>query len=677
LLIGLGVLAGAVVPARVRAQVPVRRDTIPGRRDTMPTRTDTLRRPPPKPPTDAPDTIKVPVPPRADSTVKNDSIRMGIVPLPKPVPRDTIKSPLARAEAPPVFEIGPPRIYDRTALFATGALTLSDLLARVPGLTEMATGYAGAPVEMASLGDTRRIRIFLDGVQIDPLNTRAQGAAPVNDVPIAALEEVRIERGAEEVRVYARSWRVDRTTAYTRADVATGDLNTNLYRAFFGRRYDHGEALQLVAEQLTTQPDNQLPSSSALHLMARVGLTRGPWSADAFAQRSDVDRGPWVGHGNFFENRDTVRALLTRKTTAYLRLSNGDPDVGRWFQMIASSHGWRGTPTTPAGDTIPIPDTSAYENQYVATGGITRGGLRLSGTERLRAANHTTSNALSGRAAVDLRMVGLSLLAEQKSAIDPSRLEASAKVVPFDRLAVVGAVSRTGGGRFMRVIGDVQPTPVLLADGTLQSSSVAASGPTYTDTRIGSYELAPRTNLRAEAGVRVADVWVSGGVIRRGPTTLFAPAEFDTSYARPAAARVEGEATARTAALRGRLYKALYVDAWALAWTDSTGLYRPKYQTRSELYIQTNLLDRFPRGNFGLLASLVHEYHSGVRFASADTIRTTEGYRLLSFKLEIRIQTAVVSYQFRNVLQERYQQVPGFFFPRQAQLYGVRWDFWN
>ncbi|HEY2065662.1 MAG TPA: hypothetical protein VGG84_06855, partial [Gemmatimonadaceae bacterium] len=169
----------------------------------------------------------------------------------------------------------------------------------------------------------------------------------------------------------------------------------------------------------------------------------------------------------------------------------------------------------------------------------------------------------------------------------------------------------------------------------------------------------------------------SGGVIRRGPTTLFAPAEFDTSYARPAAARVEGEATARTAALRGRLYKALYVDAWALAWTDSTGLYRPKYQTRSELYIQTNLLDRFPRGNFGLLASLVHEYRSGVRFASADTIRTTEGYRLLSFKLEIRIQTAVVSYQFRNVLQERYQQVPGFFFPRQAQLYGVRWDFWN
>jgi hypothetical protein len=36
-----------------------------------------------------------------------------------------------------------------------------------------------------------------------------------------------------------------------------------------------------------------------------------------------------------------------------------------------------------------------------------------------------------------------------------------------------------------------------------------------------------------------------------------------------------------------------------------------------------------------------------------------------------------VSYQFRNVLQERYAEVPGFIMPRQTQFYGVRWDFWN
>ena len=104
----------------------------------------------------------------------------------------------------------------------------------------------------------------------------------------------------------------------------------------------------------------------------------------------------------------------------------------------------------------------------------------------------------------------------------------------------------------------------------------------------------------------------------------------------------------------------------------------PRYQTRSELYIQTNLLDRFPRGNFGLLTSLAHEYRSDALFPTArDSARVAPGYRMITFKLEIRIQTAVVSYQFRNLLQEKFAQVPGYNLPRQTQFYGVRWDFWN
>jgi len=136
--------------------------------------------------------------------------------------------------------------------------------------------------------------------------------------------------------------------------------------------------------------------------------------------------------------------------------------------------------------------------------------------------------------------------------------------------------------------------------------------------------------------------------------------------------------TAQTVAVRGRLFRALYAEAWGIAWSDSGGYYRPRYQSRAELYIQTNLLDRFPRGNFGLLTSLAHEYRSSVRFPlPGDSSVSTGHIRTLAFRLEIRIQTAVVSYQFRNVLQERYVLVPGFQMPRQTQFYGVRWDFWN
>jgi hypothetical protein len=654
LLIGLGAVAGAVLPTPLAAQVPAQRDT-----------------------------IRVPTPARADSMVRNDSIRQGIVPLPAGVrdttQRDTLKAPLAHAEAPPIFEIGAPRIYDRSALFATGALTLSDLLGRVPGLTEFTTGWLGAPSVIASHGDLRAIRVFLDGLEVDPLGRRAQGVSAVNDLPIHALEEVRIERGAEQVRVYARSWRVERTNPYTRADIATGDQNTNLYRAYFGRRYDHGEVLQLAAEQYSTQPERRLPSGGGLHVMGRVGVTRGPWSADLFAERSDVDRQQWVGTGTFLDTRDTVAALQIRRTTAYARFGNGDPDRGRWFQVLLGSEAHQGIPQRPrtSTDEEPAPDSTSYENQFVLTGGMSLFGMRLSGVERIRRAGGRTSFQPSARASFERVRLGASLFAEGRSAVQPSRLEASVRLAPLERVAVTASASRTGAGRFSRIFGDFSYGPLFDARGILIERPEGDLGG-YEPSRLTRFELVERTNLRAEAGVRVRDVWVSGGVVRRGATTLLPAAEIDSLYGRPGALRAEGEASGVTAALRGRLWRAINVDAWAIRWNDSTGFYRPQYQTRAELYLQTNLLNRFPRGNFGLLGSLAHEYRSNARFGSVDgTERVALGSRSLAFKLEIRIQTAVVSYQFRNLLQERYAYVPGFSLPRQTQFYGVRWDFWN
>jgi hypothetical protein len=654
-LVGLGTVAGAVLPAPLVAQVPVKRDT-----------------------------IRVPTPPGVDSMVKNDSIRMGIVPLPAgardSTKADTIKAPLAHAEAPPILEIGAPRIYDRTAMFATGALTLADLLGRLPGLTEFTTGWLGAPTVLASQGDLRHVRIFLDGLELDPMGRRAQGVSAANDLPLHALEEIRIERGAEEVRVYARTWRVERTNPYTRADIATGDQNTNLYRAYFGRRYDHGEALQLSAEQFSTQPDRRLPSSGGLHVMGRFGLVRGPWSADLFAERSDIDRGPWVGTGTFDDTRDTVAALQTRRTTAYARFGNGDPDRGRWIQLLAAAEAHQGIarPTGAVSTTEEIPDTTAYENQYLLTGGMSLLGARVSAAERIRRSSGRTSHVLSGRASLERSRLAVSLFAEGKSALYPARTEASVRLAPFERLAVTASASRTGAGKFSRIFGDFQYTPFLDAAGVLTTRPANEFGGGYDSTRVARYELAARTSLRAEAGVKLRDVWLSGGILQRGATTLLPPAEFDTASAHPGALRVEGEATGVMVALRGRLYRAVNVDAWAIRWNDSTGLYRPQYQSRSELYVQTSLLNRFPRGNFGLLGSLAHEYRSNARFAtSGDTVRVAPGFRTVTFKLEIRIQTAVVSYQFRNLLQEKYAQVPGFFMPRQTQFYGVRWDFWN
>jgi hypothetical protein len=240
-----------------------------------------------------------------------------------------------------------------------------------------------------------------------------------------------------------------------------------------------------------------------------------------------------------------------------------------------------------------------------------------------------------------------------------------------------GSASRTGSGDFDRLFDEPRSGTILDEAGAFILNRL---GPFVTPdtTEATRYRLSARTNFRAEAGFRIRDLWFSGGIMRRGATTLLPPAEFDASLQRATSIRVDSGATARTASIRGRLYKAVYADVWGVAWKDSTGFYRPQFQTRSELSLQTNLLDKFPRGNFGLLTSLAHEYRSSSRFPfGADSIAVSPGYRVIAFKLEIRVQTAVVSYQFRNLLQEKYSEIPGFNMPRQTQFYGIRWDFWN
>jgi hypothetical protein len=142
--------------------------------------------------------------------------------------------------------------------------------------------------------------------------------------------------------------------------------------------------------------------------------------------------------------------------------------------------------------------------------------------------------------------------------------------------------------------------------------------------------------------------------------------------------RDEGQATGAFATVRGRLWGPFYTDLMGIQWQDEAGLYRPRYQTRSEVYVATTLPRRFPTGNFGLLASLVHEYRSNAFFPDASGgVNVAGGYRILSGLIEIRILQAVLTYQYRNLLIENFVTVPGYLLPRQTQFYGVRWEFWN
>ena len=161
LLIGASLYAG--VPERADAQVPSR-DTLRTRQDSLRAdslradslrraRGDTLRRA---------DSISVAVPLPADSAradsararQRADSIRAARLAREA---ADTIKAPIATAEVPPDVEIASRYRWNRDQLFSSGALTLGELLGRIPGVTAYMSGWIATPhTNTSTVRDVRR-----------------------------------------------------------------------------------------------------------------------------------------------------------------------------------------------------------------------------------------------------------------------------------------------------------------------------------------------------------------------------------------------------------------------------------------------------------------------------------------------------------------------------------------
>ncbi|HJP87064.1 MAG TPA: Plug domain-containing protein [Gemmatimonadaceae bacterium] len=568
--------------------------------------------------------IPIPVKPKTDSGP--DSARV------KP---DTIKPPVGRFADPALYEIGPQYEWDRQQLFATGALTLVDLLDRIPGITTFRSGWLATPQTAAYNNDFSRVRVFYDGIEIDNLDSRTGGVLDLSSIQIWSLEHLSIERSANELRIYMRSWRVDNTDPYTRADVATGNEETNLYRGFYGKRLNNGGLIQVAGQQYGVTSARFAGSGDALSLLSRIGYARKSWSIDGFVLRHHPTRS--IQRALF--GRPPVLGLDATYTDAYLRAAIGESNRGPWFQLTAASLGFkgstaadRGTTASAFGDTL---ERRVSESQYVVSGGYTLGAARIELDDRLRALGGTTYNSASGR---------------------------------FDLVSPIGVVSAFAQHDGYRQINSVdggiraQPLPFLALSGSLSQQ-----------TPTGSSGQSSVTSLRYEAGIKLLRPWVSGGFIsmERGPG--LAPIAYDTLLL----AAQEGRINGYTGSIRGPLLWGMGIDAWAVHWSKPASPYQPEWQSHSELNYSNNFLKQFPRGDFEIKAAGVYEYRSAARFPLATEDVLSQAAKTISAILEIRIMRAVISYQQRNILGYQYDIVPGFEMPRVLAIYGVRWDFWN
>ncbi|MGH7653617.1 MAG: TonB-dependent receptor, partial [Gemmatimonadaceae bacterium] len=402
-------------------------------------------------------------PPRPDS-VRADTTKRAAADTSKAAPgdtakrppRDTIKTPTARPYAPQSTEIGASSWHwDRDQIFASGAFTLGDLLASVPGVTMMTTGFLLAPQVAAYYGNPGNVRIYLDGVELDALNPRNGGVPDLAMVPLWAMEDVQVERSAGELRVHLRSWSVDRTTPNTRTDIVTGTENLNLYRGFFGKRFDNGMVIQLAGQQQSSISVGGM-DGDALGALARFGWARGDWSVDASWIHQGINRNSGDRFITTAPQPGAIPPYFGSEGVSYLRIGWRDPNAnGPWLQLIASTLNEAKKDTTSsltsalAGTSVgDSTDTLRSRPEYVLAAGITRWGIRLSSTTRIRSVDGTTYFSPGVRAEYASKLLTVSAFGEH-SADSTTRADVQGRFTPFSWFNAGASVSReapTGSG---------------------------------------------------------------------------------------------------------------------------------------------------------------------------------------------------------------------------------------
>lgn len=633
-------LAAIVVPALASAQV--RPDSV---------RKDTARVSVPVPPPPVVDTL----PKRriaSDSAVfarevaRTDSIKRAIA-------ADTIKAPLARFERPEDFETSPRLRFSRDAILSSGAVNLADLLDRIPGVTTYRSGWIAGVHAASFAGDTRRLRLFVDGVEMDAIEPRNGGALDLTDVQLWTLDELVVERAAGEVRVWMRTWTVERTTPYTRADIFTGDLNTNAFRGLFARRWRNGVLLQLGGQQVATQSGRVNAFTGAESstgrsdgtvqgFMARVGWSKRRVSVDLFANATGRERDPHSAREGFTD----LLAYKGSRRDAYLRIGYGDTLRGLWSQAIVGVVRTRlegigeavaATDSTPA----VVTDTIRGRTQQLLAVGYRSTQWSVSMTDRVRPISGTVFHAPALRGRLGGSRYAIGAFAEENGADSTRRIDLSARAQPLSWLILTGAQSTR----------------------TPDSATGRLSGST----------------LRAEAALKVGRLWLGGGVIRDNANRFDSPEILGT----PAALLSSVDAQGVLVSAAGRLYKDVRLDVQAIRW-DGSQYNRPQLHVRTEIALISDWRRKFPRGEFSINARIWHELRGGVPFfygtaagSSTPDIRITERANVVTGLLELRIQRATLFYQYRNLTGGAYEQIRGITMPPAVQMYGVRWEFWN
>ena len=544
--------------------------------------------------------------------------------------------------------------WDRSAIMASSANTLAELVAEVPGVIVLLGGDYGTPAAISAFGSGGGgVRILRDGFELFPVDG---GVTDLARVGLGGIERVRLERSLGELLIEMWSHEFDDGRPYSLIEAGTGELETNLFRGLYADPTALGGSLGLALERVDTQGPGRKESGNRVGSWIRYQIHRGDDAGLAVDFRrmgtktavtdfaSSVTRTDWAAR---------FRVRLADNLTAEAYTGN-------------SSHG--------------VEDT---RDPYVLEGGSrAQHGLRfgygrrgLWGRAEYRLFGGDLPNGrFDFQAGLDLENLGgLAGSMARSSWSETTAVSQQVRVWtrPYFGFSFFG--SWESGAHGSRTL------PIM--DGVPESNSAAAEKALVTPAdRPDPFGITDRTATRFGTRFAWRDVTISVARLRVESDSLIPLGiELDRGSPLLSGAISEGwEAWGSLPAVLAGLRLEGSVQQW-----QKDAPYLPKRIYKAALVYRRSFLES---GNLELWGTLgvrghgpmtVHILKRGSE-AEDHSLETVPVYENWYGRIQVRVVTVRIFVAWENItINRNLQMFPGRVLPALRSVYGIRWSLWN
>ncbi|MBI4420651.1 MAG: TonB-dependent receptor plug domain-containing protein [Gemmatimonadetes bacterium] len=556
-----------------------------------------------------------------------------LTPTPVPRPR-VVPIPLPEVPTGPLPS-GSRYVFTRDSIAWTSAVTLSDLLGAIPGVYLARAGFLGQAEYIAFAGrGAAALELYWDGLPVLPLGGDTVYVDPAR-VYLTTLRRVDVEVLPAALRVFLVSERHETLDTRSLVRVMSGDFATAQYAGLFQKRWPAGLGLDLAANFVGTDgASGPGRSDQAFDVWGRIEWLPTPRGGALYQfRRQTQDRSAVTIDGVLGSPaRHGVR------TDAQFKIftSTGPDGRGLSAELAVGSGAWR---SDSAKDSIP--------DQLVrqASSAVRYRGRRAAAELTGRLADRWVKTSLTGRGALE-PVPGIVLSGD----------------------ASVTRLSTDSTNRHGHAAVELQYGPFSLVGEIAYRHAVQASA-LPRDT--------VQTTLDRAARVGFTTRPLSGHValVRRD---AYAPLPFTEIRTIPGLARTP-RSTYVVAGLKLQPIAPLTLDGWYAHPARGGADFQPPRHARAQLTFRSKFWRTFRSGAFDLKVQMAMESWSrGTAGLAAGSPIPLPGVTFWEGFISFQIVGFTAFYDLRNALNARERYVPGLpQYPRNAQTFGVRWEFYN